>query len=155
MRRYWMTLGVVGFVVMGWSASASAGLFFHRHGHEHEEKPHPTPEPGRPRHFCHNHERAGFPLSLRNHLQPTNNGDSYGYYVGGGGGHGSGPRCREEGTFGWDYVGIHFPRNVILGWNHGRKLQAGADVYKTETPVEVPNVFAFPPKESHHGGGEH
>ncbi len=154
MRGPYTSLGLAGFVMLAWSASASAGLFFHRHGHEHEEKPHPTPEAGKARHFCHSHERAGFPLSLRDHVQPTDAGDSYGYYVGGGGGHGSGPRCRVEGTFGWDYVGIHFPRNVILGWNHGRKVQAGPDVYKGEPPVEVPNIFAFPPRPERGGSGE-
>lgn len=140
-RRFLATSGLACALVLACSASASAGLF-HRHGCEHEERPHPTPEAGAPRHFCHNHERAGNPLGLRRHLEPTNAGDSYGYYVGGGGGHGSGPRCREEGTYGWDYTGIHFPRRVVLGWNHGRKFQGGTGSYQTNDPVEVPNVFA-------------
>ena len=147
MRRPFALAAVV--FVIG-SASASAGIFFHRH--EHEERPHPTPEPGEKRHFCHNHERAGGPLTLSNHLEPTNAGDFYGYYVGGGGGHGSGTRCREEGTFGWDYTGVHFPRRVILGWNHGTRYQGGSGYYKTDGPFEVPNIFeAELPKIHHHG----
>ena len=142
-RRPLAIPGLACALVLAWSATASAGHFFHRHGCEHDERPHPTPEAGEPRHFCHNHDRAGNPLCLRSHLEPTNAGDSYGYYVGGGGGHGSGPRCREEGTYGWDYTGIKFPRRVVLGWNHGRKFQGGTGYYQTNDPVEVPNVFAI------------
>lgn len=161
-RRPWLA-GLAPAVAMAmFSSSANAGGFlFHRHdAHcEHHERPHPTPEPGAKRHICHTHERVGFPLLLRNHLEPTNAGDSYGYYVGGGGGHGSESRCREEGTYGWDYTGIHFPRRVALGWNHGRKSQGGTGRYQTDGPFEVPNVFAIEhPKVLHHaegGEGEH
>ena len=147
MRRSLATTGLATAIALAWAASASAGGWpFHRKdcecGH-HQEKPHPTPPAGEKRHFCHTHERAGFPLSLSEHVEPTNNGDSYGYYVGGGGGHGSGPRCRNEGTYGWDYTGIKFPRRVVLGWNHGRKFQGGTGYYQTNDPVEVPNVFAI------------
>ena len=140
-------------LVLAWSASASAGLFFHRHGGDHQERSHPTPDRGEPRHFCHDDDRAGNPRCLANHLQPSDAGDSYGYYVGGGGGHGSGPRCREEGTYGWDYTGIHFPRRVLLGWNHGRRTQGGTGYYHTDGPREIPNIFAIDlPK--HHKDGE-
>jgi hypothetical protein len=152
LRRPLAILGVAAALVSSWPASASAGHFFHRAGCEHEERPHPTPDPGEKRQFCHTHERAGNPLCLREHLQPTDAGDSYGYYVGGGGGHGSGPRCREEGTFGWDYTGIHFPRRVLLGWSHGRKFQGGTGYYGTNDPVEVKNVFAIEPPRLHHKG---
>lgn len=154
MRRAFTIPGVFVALGLAWTGSASAGIFFH-HEHEHEERPHPTPEPGEKRHFCHTHERAGSPLCLRKHLEPTNAGDSYGYYVGGDGGHGAGPRCRTEGTWGWDYTGIHLPRRVVLGWNHGLKHQGGAGSYKTDPPIEVPNVFeAELPKVFHHGEGE-
>jgi hypothetical protein len=154
MHRPMWILGLFAVVTLGVSETASAGIFFHRH-HAHDEKPHPTPEPGKPRHFCHTLERAGFPNTLARHVEPTNAGDSHGYYVGGGGGHGSGARCRNEGTFGWDYTGVHFPRKVNLGWNHGRKNQGGTGAYKTDGPFEVPNIFeAELPKIHHREGGE-
>jgi hypothetical protein len=155
MSRKPAILGLVIGMTLAWCSSASAGHLFHYHGCGHEERPHLTPEPGEKRVFCHTHERAGFPLAISNHAEPSNQGDSYGYYVGGGGGHGSGPRCREEGTFGWDYTGIHYPRNVILGWNHGRKYQGGTGAYKTDPPFEIRNIFAIPPHKSHHQEGEH
>ena len=166
MRRSLATTGLATALALAWATSATnAGWPFHGHdcdecGH-HAEKPHPTPDPGPKRHFCHTHERAGFPLCLSEHLAPTNEGDSYGYYVGGGGGHGAGSRCREEGTYGWDYTGIHFPRRVALGWNHGRKSQGGAGAYKTNPPFEVPNIFtpearkAFLHLEGKSSEGEH
>ncbi len=154
MRIAMMIPGLVAVAILNPSGSASAGIFSHLH-QGHAEKPHPTPDPGKPRHICHTFERAGFPNTMANHVQPSNAGDSYGYYVGGGGGHGSGPRCTNEGTYGWDYTGIHFPRKVILGWNHGRKAQGGTGAYKTDGPFEVPNIFeAELPKIHHRGGGE-
>jgi len=158
MRRSLATTGLATAIALAWAASASAGgWLFHGKNCEcfrHDEKPHPTPDPGPKRHFCHTHERAGFPLCLAKHLEPTNNGDSYGYYVGGGGGHGSGPRCRNEGTYGWDYTGIHFPRRVALGWIHGRRYQGGTEAYHTNDPVPVPNVFTpeFRKALIHHEG---
>lgn len=132
---------VASIVLTGFAGSATAGEFFRclHHG----ERPHPTPEPGPPRHFCQNDARAGYPRNLAGHLEPTNAGDSCGHYVGGGGGHGAGPRCREEGTFGWDYTGNHLrPRN-FLGWNHGRHYQGGTGSYRTDEPFPVPNVFTL------------
>lgn len=148
MPRLSATLGLSAAMVMAWAASAPAGIFFHRR--DHGERPHPTPDAGKPRPFCHAHERAGFPLDLRDHLQPTDAGDSHGAYVGGGGGHGSGPRCRQEGTFGWDYTGIHVPRRVFLGWNHGRRYQGGTGAYATDGPFEVPNIFEAELPKLHH-----
>ena len=128
-------------------APASAGGLFHFH----EEKPHPTPEPGARRHFCNNDERAGYPHQLAAHVQPTDSGTHCGHFIGGGGGHGSGPRFREEGTWGWDYTSCKLHRHIFLGWNHGRYDQGGTGAYQTDG-CEVPNVFAqglFP--LLHHG----
>ncbi len=86
MRLAMMILSLGLTLSLGAITSAKAGIFFHRH----EEKPHPTPEPGTPRHICHTMAHAGFPNTLAKHLEPTNAGDSYGYYVGGGGGHSAG-----------------------------------------------------------------
>ena len=146
-------MALLGLLAANAPGTAEAGVFFHRHEVlDHEERPHPTPEPGEPRHICHTLERAGRPDSLARHLEPTDAGDASGYYVGGGGGgRSAGPRCREEGTFGWDYTGFHLPRRVVLGWNHGRKVQAGTGSYKTDGPFEVPNVFATEPPKLPHG----
>ena len=152
MPRRFAISGLSLALFLAWASSASAGHFFHRH--EHEERPHPTPEPGEKRPFCHTHERAGNPLGFADELEPTNPGGYSGYYVGGGGGHGSDLRCRTEGTYGWDYTGIHFPRNVMLGWNHGRRYQGGTGYYKTDGPFEVPNVFAAKLPKIHHHEGE-
>ena len=44
-----------------------------------------APPPGKPRNIPHTHERAGFPLCLRNHLKPSFTPSVRGNYVGGGG----------------------------------------------------------------------
>ena len=133
-------LACASIMLVGGAAPAAAGEWLHflHHG----ERPHPTPEPGTPRHFCHNHARAGYPCELARHVEPTNAGDYSGCYVGGGGGHGAGPRCREEGTWGWDYTGNHLSPRNFLGWNHGRYVQSGTGYYRTDEPFPVPNVFS-------------
>ena len=42
-----------------------------------------APPPGKPRNIPHTHERAGFPLCLRNHLEPSFTPSVRGNYVGG------------------------------------------------------------------------
>ncbi len=138
MNRYFQRTALPALLLLATAAPSPAGIFFPHNDY------HPTPEPGKPRHFCHTQARAGFPQTLRNHLEPTNAGDSIGYYVGGGGGgHAAGPRCREEGTFGWDYLGACYPRRVALGWNQGRRYQGGTGSYRTDEPFPVPNVFTL------------
>ena len=130
--RIALVLGGMAFV--GWNRAADAGLFFHRHQG--------TPPPGHPRVFEHTHERAGNPHCISPHAQPTNTPDYIGYYVGGGGGHGAGPRSVEEGTWGRDYVGLCLPRHVWLGWNHGLHDQGGTGAYETDGPF-VPDVIGL------------
>ncbi len=79
-----------------------------------------------------NHRRAGYPQSVK-HLAAPSNTRFYGwYYVGGGDALWRGePRLANEGTFGWDYSGILFPKQVALAWSHGRRYQGGTGAYRT------------------------
>jgi hypothetical protein len=106
--------------------SVFAGSFFHR--------PEGTPPPGPPRHIEHSHERAGYPMCVSGHAKATNGPSYVGYYVGGGSACGDCPRRVEEGTWGWDYEGVHLPRRVWLSWSHGRRYQGGTGAYKTDGP---------------------
>ncbi len=101
-----------------------AGEIFHKHRG--------TPPPGRPRVIPHTFERAGSPNVISTHAAPSRTPAYTGYYVGGGSAYGGDARRREEGTWGWDYAGIHLPRNVALGWNHGRRYQGGTGSYTTD-----------------------
>ncbi len=142
MRSRLLLPGLLAILIAG-AGEVRAGLFFHR------DKPHPTPEPGKPRHFCDNMERAGNPQTLSHWLEPTNTNEWCGQYVGGGGGHGAGPRCRTEGTWGWDYTGRIYPRKAFLGWNHGRYPQGGTGSYRTDDPFPIPNIFTLDLLGSH------
>ena len=62
--------------------------------------------------------------------------------LGGGGGHGVGPRRVEEGTWGLDNEGRLIPRHVFLGWNHGARRQVGTGDYETDGPV-VPDIIGL------------
>jgi hypothetical protein len=103
--------------------------------------------------------RAGYPTCISPHAEPSYDENYNGYYVGGGVGfnHGCPPRWPQEGTFGWDYDGYGVrSHRVMMGWSRGRLFQSGYGNYETETPVEVPNVFAENPLEHFHKGhGEH
>lgn len=114
------------------AGTAHGGLLFHR--------PEGTPPPGKPRYIEHTFERAGYPHWISAHAQPTNTPAYVGYYVGGGAAHGGGPRAWEEGTWGWDYEGTHFPRHVALRWWHGRRYQGGTGSYPADGP-HLPDVF--------------
>lgn len=82
----------------------------------------------------HPHVRAGCPQSIAWWAQPSNSQHYGGYYVGGGAlCHGEG-RCADEGTWGWDYLGVLFTKHVRLGWSHGRLYQGGAGAYETDGP---------------------
>ena len=113
-----------------------------------------TPPPGKPRCLPHTHERAGYPQCLARHAEQTRTAGGIGYYVGGGAAHHGEPRCREEGTWGWDETGHPcFRRRVVLGWWHGRKFQGGPGRYATDGP-HVPDVIAGTTAavENHHAG---
>lgn len=99
--------------------------------------------------------RAGNPQCISPHAEPAYDQNYNGYYVGGGVAfnHGCPPNRRTEGTFGWDYDGSgHFSPRVMMGWSHGRLFQGGYGQYETETPVEIPNVFAQSPLAIFHKG---
>jgi hypothetical protein len=60
--------------------------------------------------------------------------DYVGYYVGGGAACRGQQRSATDGTWGWDYAGACFTRNVGLGWWHGRRYQSGSGNYKSDGP---------------------
>jgi hypothetical protein len=68
---------------------------------------------------------------------PSDTGRYVGYYVGGGCPRylRANPPGPDDGTWGWDYQGGFFRRNVILGWWHGRRYQGGTGAYKTDGPM--------------------
>ncbi len=79
--------------------------------------------------------RAGHPECVRRWAIPSDNYRYGGYYVGGGLPVRGEQRCVfHEGTWGWDYFGILFPKNISLNWGHGRRDQGGAGAYKTDGP---------------------
>ncbi len=78
--------------------------------------------------------RAGNPQCLAAHARPSNGPGDVGYYVGGGSAFHGQPRGINEGTWGWDYSGIHLERIVALGWWHGQRYQGGTGQYKTDGP---------------------
>jgi hypothetical protein len=79
------------------------------------------------------HCRAGFAQSVRKHAIPSNTRFFGGYYVGGGVPFGGEGRYLDEGTFGWDYIGL-VPKWVALNWTHGRREQGNGGTYKTDGP---------------------
>ena len=65
---------------------------------------------------------------------PSNTRHYGGYQVGGGlPVRGDGPML-DEGTFGWDYFGLTFPKRVALNWSHGARYQGGTGAYRTDGP---------------------
>jgi hypothetical protein len=124
MPRGGLPLALVSLSLVVAASSASAGPFFRgREG---------TPAPGRPRVIEHSHARAGKPLCVSPHATPTNGPGYLGYYVGGGTACRGCSRGHEEGTWGWDYEGVHLPRRVWLSWSHGRRYQGGTGSYRTD-----------------------
>lgn len=77
--------------------------------------------------------RAGCPQSLRKITIPSNTRFYGGYYVGGGTPTRGAGRCPDDGTWGWDYSGILFPKRNALNWTAGR-YQGGTGAYKTDGP---------------------
>jgi hypothetical protein len=86
------------------------------------------------------HRRAGFPQEVARFAWPSDTGRYAGYYVGGGAVHSrrGDPPQAHEGTWGWDYVGGAFRRDVIPGWWHGRRYQGGVGRYQPEGPTLLP-----------------
>ena len=113
---------------------------------------HDTPPPGKKRVIPHTFERAGYPLCLSDHAQPTDSPEYQTYYVGGSAPleHGD-AGCAHEGTFGWDYVGAWYHRRVALGWNHGRHYQSGSGFYRTDGPPVKDPVATTTTKIRSHG----
>jgi hypothetical protein len=93
---------------------------------------------------CHEVARAGNPACQAPWAIPTDPYRYAGYYVGGGAvpyGCFSGPlrscsseRYRDQGTWGWDYVGYYVPPFVRLRWWHPRHYQGGAGNYAPDGP---------------------
>jgi hypothetical protein len=79
------------------------------------------------------HCRAGWPECLRKRAIPSNSGRYCGYSVGGGAVCFGEGRYLDEGTWGWDYMGLCFRKRVALDWWHGR-YQGGAGQYQTDGP---------------------
>jgi hypothetical protein len=85
-------------------------------------------------------KRAGYPSVVKPHARPSDDGGYVGYEVGGGawGGKGDGP-TRDQGTWGWDYVGLKFPSFVTLGWWNG-KDQGGGGAYQPDGPRPIQRI---------------
>ena len=79
------------------------------------------------------HCRAGFAQSVRMRSWPATSRYYGGYFVGGGAPIFGEGRYEEEGTFGWDYLGL-VPKRVALNWTHGRREQGNGGTYKTDGP---------------------
>jgi len=85
-------------------------------------------------HRCCDHARAGCPQCLRNITIPSNTRFYGGYYVGGGTPTRGAGRCIDDGTWGWDYSGILFPKRIALNWTAKGLYQGGTGAYKTDGP---------------------
>lgn len=80
--------------------------------------------------------RAGYPFELRRLSRATYTPDYEAGYVGGGvpaWGGGRGPTV-HEGTWGRDYVGNRYLRQVWLRWSDGTRYQGGGGTYQTDGP---------------------
>jgi hypothetical protein len=80
------------------------------------------------------HARVGCAMNIRRFAIPSNTKHFGGYLVGGGLPiKGDGPFL-DEGTFGWDYFGMTYPKRIALNWSHGARYQGGAGAYRTDGP---------------------
>ncbi|MCI0361156.1 MAG: hypothetical protein L0211_21970 [Planctomycetaceae bacterium] len=79
------------------------------------------------------HCRAGWPECWRTRAIPSDTGRYCGYLVGGGAVCFGEGRYLDEGTWGWDYMGLCFRKRVALDWWHGR-YQGGVGQYQTDGP---------------------
>ena len=78
--------------------------------------------------------RAGCPESLRWLTIPSRTRYYGGYYVGGGTPLQGAGFCAGDGTWGWDYPGILFPKRIALNWTKNGRYQGGTGAYKTDGP---------------------
>lgn len=84
---------------------------------------------------CHTMARAGWPQEVSRFAKPSDTGSYIGYLVGGGSPcRGSYVPSSDGGTWGWDYWGCCFRRNVVLRWWTKPRYQGGAGAYKTDGP---------------------
>lgn len=82
------------------------------------------------------HIRAGQPHSVAPLAKPTYTREYEAGYIGGGvptWGRGRSPTV-HEGTWGRDYVGNRFMRQVWLRWSDGTRHQSGGGKYETDGP---------------------
>jgi hypothetical protein len=79
-------------------------------------------------------ERAGCAMGIRRLAIPSNTKHYGGYWVGGGLPCKGEDPALHEGTFGWDYFGMTFPKRIALNWSHGQRYQGGTGAYKTDGP---------------------
>ena len=79
------------------------------------------------------HCRAGCPECIRPRAIPSDTGRYCGYSVGGGAVCFGEGRYLDEGTWGWDYMGLFLRKRVALDWWHGR-YQGGGGQYQTDGP---------------------
>jgi hypothetical protein len=98
--------------------------------------------------YGHNMHRAGYPQSVACWAKPSETCAYIGYPVGGGcpchrSGRMPNPEC--DGTWGWDYCGRCFKRNVFLLWWTKPKSQGGVGQYEPEGPNFVEQCH-----EKHH-----
>jgi hypothetical protein len=98
---------------------------------------------------CHTDQRAGYPREVSKRAAPSNTHEYFGYYVGGNCllprfGTGPGPL---QGTYGWDYSGKHFRRNVVLFFCTRCKFYEGLGQYEPDRGPHVPNVLGLKFKE--------
>jgi hypothetical protein len=105
---------------------------------------------------CHTDERAGHPREVSMLAAPSNTCEYFGYYVGGNcvlksRGGGPGPL---QGTYGWDYGGCWFHRNVILHFCWRCKPYQGIGAYNPDQGPHVPNPFALHLRERPEEGCE-
>jgi len=77
--------------------------------------------------------RAGRPEVVAWYAIPSVNRHYSAGYVGGGAVLRGEPRCPDEGTWGLDYSGILFPKQIWLRWWRGRHDQDGGS-YTTDGP---------------------
>ena len=78
--------------------------------------------------------RAGCPQCQRKITIPSNTRFYGGYYVGGGTPTRGAGRYPEDGTWGWDYSGILFPKRIALNWTAKGHFQGSTGAYKTDGP---------------------
>ena len=78
--------------------------------------------------------RSGYCGQQAWYAQPSDTGHYVGYFVGGGSPLRGDVPLPCEGVWGWDYLGCHSRRWILLLWNHGLRYQGGPGAYRTDGP---------------------